>query len=525
MHRGIMRQLAANEAGNALAIFAAALIPLSLMIGSGLDLGVMYMARAKLQNACDAAVLAGRQSMTGVTWTDASQTEAQRFFDFNFPVGTHGVDDVEFSVEQDDTDPKQVNASASGTVPTTLMRLAGVDELDIAVSCDATRDQGHNDVVMVLDVTGSMSDAPSNGGGTKIARLRAAAGGLFRALDDGGDSITRYAIVPYSHTVNVARSLRSQDILRSQEYVNGTYSYRICDTDGRYIWNCRNYTSQSMPTTGFSNNNTKYTQIMSFASSGTRVVDITASAWGLVGNTLGSVDAFRTSGDGCIEERSSISNSSGPIRYATTITQADIDNLATSDSDTRRQFGRYDTGAQRGQTQVGCPSEAQRFATYADETAFNTAINTATARVTGGTYHDVGMLWGIRFMSRTGFFAADNPTERDGVPVNQHIVFMTDGRLDTGGTLYSAHGVENYQGRSQGNGQQRDKHIARFDSACDLAKSMGITVWVIALDVTDTSAVAPCATSESHFYTSDGSDLEEIFSAIGQGIGQTRLTQ
>ena len=102
---------------------------------------------------------------------------------------------------------------------------------------------------------------------------------------------------------------------------------------------------------------------------------------------------------------------------------------------------------------------------------------------------------------------------------------MTDGKLDTGGTLYSAHGVENYQERTQGSGSQTDKHVARFEAACKVAKSMGITVWVIALDVTDTDLVDDCATSAGHFYTSDGSDLEEIFENIGQGIGNLRLTQ
>ena len=54
---------------------------------------------------------------------------------------------------------------------------------------------------------------------------------------------------------------------------------------------------------------------------------------------------------------------------------------------------------------------------------------------------------------------------------------------------------------------------------------MGITVWVIALDVTDIDDIKDCATSADHFYTSDGSDLEEIFEKIGQGIGNLRLTR
>ena len=45
------------------------------------------------------------------------------------------------------------------------------------------------------------------------------------------------------------------------------------------------------------------------------------------------------------------------------------------------------------------------------------------------------------------------------------------------------------------------------------------------VNVADTDAVEPCATSGEHFYTSDGSDLEAVFEEIGRGIGNLRLTR
>ena len=89
-----LRNLLTDTKGNTLAIFAAALVPLVAMIGSGLDLSFAYMAKAKLQNACDAAVLAGRQSMNGNLWKDANEAEAHKFFDFNFPTGMMGVQSI-----------------------------------------------------------------------------------------------------------------------------------------------------------------------------------------------------------------------------------------------------------------------------------------------------------------------------------------------------------------------------------------------------------------------------------------------
>lgn len=491
----LLRNLARDNSGNTLVIFAASLVPMTMMVGSGLDISVTYMAQAKMQNACDAAVLAGRQAMQGNNWNGSAKQEADKFFEFNFPVGTHGVDDAVFDVDQDASDRAQIVGTASGNVPTAIMRIFGFDELPISAECDAKRDLGHNDVMLVLDVTGSMTQAPSNGGGTKIARLRTGASGLYRALsDDDNGSVTRFGIVPYSQGVNVGRSLENDDILDDQEYVDRGIQ---CNRRGR---NC--YYTYSRTTIGLTN-----------------------SSWSGGGSLNGIKTRFRNSGNGCIEERPTVGNSNNPFEIEDYVTRADVDDRASSNSDVLLQFGRYDPGAQQGEINSVCPSESELLKTYGSEASFGNAIRKATNIVAGNTYHDIGMLWGLRFLSRTGFFSADNPTERDGVAVNQHIVFMTDGILQTHSGIYTSHGLERYQNRTQGSGTLSEKHQARFESTCEVAKSMGVTVWVIALDVADVDGVRPCATSSSHFYTSDGSDLEDVFEEIGQGIGNLRLTR
>lgn len=512
----VMGRLSQDTAGNTLALMAAALIPLTIMIGSAIDVTAAYMTRAQLQNACDAAVLAGRQSMKGTDWTSADEAEAEKFFEFNFREGTQGSRDVEFAIAPNEDDSSELLASASATVPTSLMRVFGYETIDIAASCDAKRDLGHNDIVLVLDVTGSMEDAPSNGSGTKIARLREGAAGLYRALDEDDGSITRYGIVPYSHTVNVGRSLKNKDILRDQPMVgqdSDCFSAGCTFTKWVHI-------NQSSWNSGNTNGN-----------------------GGGGGNSGGNTQEFRTSGNACIEERPSIGNDIDPFEIDDEITLADVDTVAgNAGNEPELQFGRYDppkhshsntamSGGIRfyriggSWVQTGCPAEAQKLRTYADEDTFTSAIGSATSRVTGGTYHDVGMLWGTRFISRNGFFASENPDYWGDIPINKHIVFMTDGMLDTGETLYSAHGIERFQERTQGWSSLDSKHLSRFESACRVAKAMGVTIWVIALDVEDTDDVAGCATTSEHFYTSDGSDLEDVFEEIGQGIGNLRLTR
>jgi hypothetical protein len=86
-------------------------------------------------------------------------------------------------------------------------------------------------------------------------------------------------------------------------------------------------------------------------------------------------------------------------------------------------------------------------------------------------------------------------------------------------------GITRYHERIGGSGTQEEKHVSRFHSICNRVKATGTTIWVIALDENDTDDIAICATSAAHFYTSDGSDLEQIFETIGRGIGNLRLTR
>src|SRR6187401_1244624 len=55
--KGWMARLARDTSGNTLAIVGAALVPLAGMIGSGVDMSCAYMAKTRLQSACDSAAL------------------------------------------------------------------------------------------------------------------------------------------------------------------------------------------------------------------------------------------------------------------------------------------------------------------------------------------------------------------------------------------------------------------------------------------------------------------------------------
>ena len=69
----ILMRLYHNQAGNTLAIVAAAMIPLMGMTGAAVDFSRPYLVKMRMQQACDVGVLAGCRSMSGTTLTSSGK--------------------------------------------------------------------------------------------------------------------------------------------------------------------------------------------------------------------------------------------------------------------------------------------------------------------------------------------------------------------------------------------------------------------------------------------------------------------
>ena len=59
----LLGRLCRDRSGNTLAMIAAALVPLLAMVGGGIDMGRSYLSQSRLQQACDAGVLAARKKL------------------------------------------------------------------------------------------------------------------------------------------------------------------------------------------------------------------------------------------------------------------------------------------------------------------------------------------------------------------------------------------------------------------------------------------------------------------------------
>lgn len=206
------KRLAGDTAGNALPLIAAAIVPMMALTGGGIDMGRSYLSESRLQQACDAGVLAARKKLTvGATGpnlpTDAA-TAGNRFFNINFRAGVYGTEDRSFTMKLESD--SAVSGVANVRVPTTLMRLFGYENIPITVKCEAQLNYANVDIMMVLDTTGSMEDyASSTDTQTKLESLKSVVKSFYAQMEAerSPTSRVRYGFVPYSTNVNVGALL------------------------------------------------------------------------------------------------------------------------------------------------------------------------------------------------------------------------------------------------------------------------------------------------------------------------------
>ena len=241
---GLLARLRSDQSGNTMALMAAGLIPLTAMIGSGVDISRIYLAKTRLQQACDAGALAGRKKMGVTTWSASSyaaRTAANNMFDANFAVGQSGSEDrVRNYTESGGT----VTGTASVTMPMAVMKIFGNEATTIDVTCEAELAIPNTDVMFVLDTTGSMNQAEDGSNNqtavelsnSKIVGLRQAVRCFYEALSKqnsaadcgstpSGETQTaqiRFGFVPYAVNVNVGRLLPSEYFAD-----NWTYQSRV----------------------------------------------------------------------------------------------------------------------------------------------------------------------------------------------------------------------------------------------------------------------------------------------------------
>ncbi len=267
---------------------------------------------------------------------------------------------------------------------------------------------------------------------------------------------------------------------------------------------------------------------------------------------LGSGGTMTSVGwDGCIEERQTVKNSDhtpadewSPL--PANAYDLDIDMVPNGSTGTEwgpilsgAVWGRYDGYGNATTADVitnsnlsrnssyYCPAEAKKLQSWTTAAPFESYVNSLSP--TGNTYHDIGMIWGARFISPTGMFA----TENTNLPrIQRHIIFMTDGDTNVINNDYSAYGIHWWDRRqttyAPSNSDLNNILNARLESLCAEIKSRNITLWVISYgsDVSSTSETRlnNCASPGKYFRATNSSALISNFQQIASQIAELRLT-
>jgi Flp pilus assembly protein TadG len=610
--KGFLTRLARDTRGNTLAIVGAALVPLTAMIGSGIDMSRAYMAKARLQSACDAAALAGRRVLQDDTIDDNVRNTATQFLNYNFRQGLY--DTAAFTPSITKPESGTVRVAIQTTIPTAVMRIFGFTSLPLNVTCDASLNFVNTDVVLVLDVTGSMNQKID--GTRKISALRDAVMALYDELEPIQDQLEanglrlRYGVVPYSSTVNVGALIRS--VNPSYLADNVAYQSRVLNyTDANYDehrgpvtdlgdeseWksnrsNCNDWAEQSS-TSGSKPNPTTTTSYERVSFSGGRssggtcvrhgqrwtttyelqnygftdytyrqstydvsrykmgdTIRIASNSSGNVGTSgsfnmqeavsqVSGIGTRDVSWNGCIEERQTVNTITWDSGFNIPSGAYDLNiNLIPSSDATRwrpmfpqveysRSAGSTTASSGSSQSSASCPAEAVRLKAWTrdDLEDYVDGLNPV-----GSTYHDIGMIWGARFISNGGIFA-DSPDTYNGMPVSRHIIFMTDGQMDTDDGIYAFQGIEKNDQRISGmsnpsENELNGRHRQRLRMVCNAAKGLNASIWVIAFGTSLSSDLTECASNPNQASTIEDRDaLIERFRQIGSQIGALRLTQ
>ena len=202
----LVKDLLQAKGGGTAIIFALSSVTLLSAAGIGIDLARGMMVKARLATALDASALA----VGNANGLDKEQMEslAQKYFNANYPeteLGAHGLVAVT-------PNGQHISLTVTGSMPTSLLQIMGIDNLDFTVTNEVTRAVTKLRVALVLDNTGSMSGTDVNGT-SKISALKTATHQLLTQLRSAavnpGD--VQVAIIPFALDVNMGTAIADKD--------------------------------------------------------------------------------------------------------------------------------------------------------------------------------------------------------------------------------------------------------------------------------------------------------------------------
>jgi Flp pilus assembly protein TadG len=480
---------------NVAMIFGLSLVPLTVAAGTGLDLARGMLVHEELLTSLDAAALAVGGT-PGLSQTQMTAL-AQQYFNANYKADSSYGTPTAVSVV---TAGQTIKVSASVPMPTTLMSVVGYRTYTVNASSTVMWGQQKLWVSLVLDNTGSMTQADPKTGTTKMTALRSATHSLLNLLQSvamsPGD--VQVSITPFARDVKIGTTYASQTWLSWTDFLAAPTTApstsigpgSTCPfTDSSDGFHC-----QTAPTNG-SSTATKIPSTGTYKGyicpSDNTVGHYYNGCWTSTANgtkfTHTWVANAKSTWSGCVTDRAQ---------------NYDADNTipTTTNSSTLMV-------AENSPSCVQAPLLALGY----NWTSLSSEVDTMVAA--GSTNQTVGMVWGWQTQSQNVPFSAT------ALPANtQRIMILLSDGLNT-------------QDRWYGNGSDQSTQVdTRMALACTNAKTYGFTVYTVFVDLNGTqgnsTVLQNCASDSTKYFDLTSADqIVSTFNQIGEQITNLRVSQ
>jgi len=230
---GPFKRLWRNKQGSIYALAAFLALPLIGLVGIGADTAKLYLAKAKFSQALDAAALATAKQ--GVLAPSTYNAIAQKYFKLNFPDGYLGAS-VNGPTVTTDAKGEKVKVKATLKVNTDFMHLFGIDTLDINHETEVTRKTVKMDIVMSIDMSGSMGNYVK--GKRKIDSARDAAKTLIDVLygDEQSNTLLKIGLVPWNGNVNVKIDGKVWDGKSTKKFLSSSFKNPVTGANQNFVF-------------------------------------------------------------------------------------------------------------------------------------------------------------------------------------------------------------------------------------------------------------------------------------------------
>ncbi|MGF1552643.1 MAG: pilus assembly protein TadG-related protein [Paracoccaceae bacterium] len=226
------RSFAADERGTVVMLVLVWFLFLALFVGMSIDFVRHDRERADLQNGLDRGVLAAANLANDVaTAADAKVVIEEYMVSRAHPSRSPKVEVKRFTAGMG----RSISASADVDLEATFLNMAGISELLVPTRSAAAQAFGITEIVLVLDVSYSMTDPSNvNPGNTKLDDVKEAAKNFVeQALSDRNNQVL-ISIVPYSSQVNLP------DFMADLYITESDHDYSNCIKYSGYMGNWNN---------------------------------------------------------------------------------------------------------------------------------------------------------------------------------------------------------------------------------------------------------------------------------------------